>query len=183
MYILIAFIFLVLHSPNEFANINKPDSDNLYNVVTINNDTINLLSLSKKQINIFVQQYGCHNCYIQIDNVLKRINKNYGKRFIVNLIIRCGNGIISRNYVKDYIVDFIKSDNIFFDIHNEMNIDYQQETKEGLFGKYNVKYTPELLFINGNNLKHYSYKDIFGNKHRNIEKIIAEIIIKELLSD
>lgn len=183
MYITFALVFVGLLLQSEFANNDTPLYDGLYKVVTMNNDTLNLLSLGTKQLNIFVQRYGCHTCYIHIDNVLKRVNRKYGKKFTVNLIVRCENNIISRNYIKDYILDIISPDNIFFDIHKEHNIDYQQEVKEGLFGKYNVKYTPGLLLINGNSLKYHSYKDIFGKGYVDVEKIIEDVITKELLSN
>lgn len=131
---------------NEIENILVEDFDkNKYKLKEL---------LNNQTYIILFNRYNCFDCF----DKLKRDSLDNKDYFI---IVRCENNIIERKEILTLLKSVFANTNIYFDIHEEVDSWPPRSVKQGIFGLFNIVFTPAILVFNGALCNYYSFFDLF----------------------
>jgi hypothetical protein len=112
-----------------------------------------------KTIIVFSSANTCSKCYENLETYLCKENES--KDYLFILVVRYINDLKLRNeFIKRYKV-FDYCDTIFFE--NSLDRIIEDSPKSGIFGFFEIQYTPSILFIENQNITYLDYEAIFKN--------------------
>jgi thioredoxin-related protein len=128
---------------------------------TINGDTIHFVP-QKKTLILLVNLNGCHQCFEELNVLLKKDLQDKNNDVTVIGLIRAGNSIASRRIVlNEYKELFPNIRNFYFDFQ-ENDDDYVKKiVNGGIFGKYDVINVPALILADKKTIKYIPYSELF----------------------
>jgi hypothetical protein len=160
-YKLLCFIIIGL-----LLNINKLAAVQ-FSVIDIHNKIYNLFDKlnNKKYIVILYSDYNCLECMKKIEAEMKEVISN-DSILDYCVLIRCNNDIIDKRNNLNKVKKLFTTKKIFFDIHYNYDNWPPLNLDEGIFGIYNVTYTPSLVILYQNRVYYISYNEIILNNKK-----------------
>ena len=136
IFIIFSIAFINLYS-KEYFIIDKNNNKIIFDSKKINN-TIFI---------IFISNYNCLHCLHTIENNIIWYKSNVDSLSEYFILLRSGNGPISRKKLLNQVNKYLTTKKVFFDYHIFDDPYPPINLKEGIFGSFNVGETPALAIF------------------------------------
>lgn len=130
----------------------------------IDGATFDTVTVKQQPNTVYVLYQGpaCTDCFRQINQVVKHLNKEYDAKLKIVGFLNSGCTVLSQKSGLKHIDHLLKADEYYFEIV-ENNDSLQRLRTDGVFNSFPKAYCPTVIFHNGKKEIVVPYMDMFGD--------------------